>query len=118
MKPPQSSLRSLVWVIVFFCASAISFGQTVAKLQMAELTKKLQLTDQQQKQIAPLVVQRDKKVDALEANKSMGKLQKFKQAVQIQKDFRNDASKYLSADQTKKLEALQEERREKLMKAK
>jgi DNA gyrase/topoisomerase IV subunit A len=83
---------------------------------MAELTKKLQLTDQQQKQIAPLVVQRDKKAEVLEADKSMGKLQKLKQAVQLQKDFKNDAAKYLNADQVKKLEALQEERRAKLTK--
>jgi hypothetical protein len=118
MKAHQLALSCLTCAIFFFASSAISFGQTVAKLQMAELTKKLQLTDQQQKQIAPLVVQRDKKVDALEANKSIGKLQKLKAAVQIQKDFRNDSAKYLNADQVKKLEALQEERREKLMKAK
>jgi hypothetical protein len=118
MKAHQLFLRCLACVIVLFCASAVSFGQAVTKLQMAELTKKLQLTDQQQKQIAPLVAQRDKKVEALEADKSMGKLQKLKAATQIQKDFHTDASKYLNADQAKKLEALQEERREKLMKAK
>jgi hypothetical protein len=36
--------------------------------------------------------------------------------MQIQTDFRNSAAKYLNADQVKKLEALQAERREKLTK--
>jgi hypothetical protein len=102
--------------IVLLSTSAISFAQAVAKLQMAELTKKLQLTEQQQKQIAPLVAERDKKAQALEADKSMGKLQKLKQAMQLQTDFRNSAAKYLNADQVKKLEALQAERRAKLNK--
>jgi periplasmic protein CpxP/Spy len=101
--------------IVFLSASAISLAQqALPKLQMAELTKKLQLTEQQQKQIAPLVVERDKKAEALEADKSMPKLQKLKAAKQLQTDFRNGAAKYLNADQTKKLDALQAERRAKL----
>jgi hypothetical protein len=102
-------------VIAFFSASALTLAQqAIPKLQMAELTKKLQLTEQQQKQIAPLVAERDKKVEALQTNKSMGKLQKLKQAEQLQTDFRNSAAKYLNADQVKKLEALQAERRAKL----
>ncbi|HEX3444414.1 MAG TPA: hypothetical protein VHS80_06825 [Chthoniobacterales bacterium] len=103
-------------VIVFFSAAALTLAQqAIPKLQMAELTKKLQLTEQQQKQIAPLVAERDKKVEALQANNSMGKLQKLKQAEQLQTDFRNGAAKYLNADQVKKLEALQAERRAKLI---
>jgi len=106
-------------VIVFWSASAISLAQqAMPKLQMAELTKKLQLTEQQQKQIAPLVAERDKKAEALETDKSMGKLQKLKQATQLQTDFRNGAAKYLNADQVKKLDALQAERRAKLTKGK
>ena len=108
-----------IFVIVFLSASAMSFAQqALPKLQMAELTKKLQLTEQQQKQIAPLVAERDKKAEALEADKSMGKLQKLKQAMQLQTDFRNGAAKYLNADQVKKLDALQAERRAKLTKGK
>jgi Spy/CpxP family protein refolding chaperone len=48
----------------------------------------------------------------------MGKLQKLKQARQLQTDFRNGAAKYLTADQVKKLDELQAERRAKLMKGK
>jgi hypothetical protein len=118
MKANNLVLRCLACAILCLSAPAISLAQTAPKLQMAELTKKLQLTDQQQKQIAPLVAQRDKKAEALEADKSMGKLQKLKQAVQLQKDFKNDAAKYLNADQAKKLEALQEERRAKLTQGK
>ena len=128
MAPPKSTNRNhemktnklfrqcVTFAIVFLSASAISPAQqAIPKLQMAELTKKLQLTDEQQKQIAPLVAERDKKVEALQANKSMGKLQKLKQAEQLQADFRNGAAKYLKADQVKKLEALQAERRAKLI---
>jgi hypothetical protein len=46
----------------------------------------------------------------------MGKLQKLKQAMQLQTEFRDGAAKILNADQLKKLEALQEERRKELIK--
>lgn len=111
--------QCVTFAIVFLSALAISQAQqAIPKLQMAELTKKLQLTEQQQKQLAPLVAERDKKAEALEADKSTGKLQKLKQAMQLQTDFRNGAAKYLNADQVKKLDALQAERRAKLTKGK
>jgi ribosomal protein S13 len=118
MKAHNLFWRIMAVAVFFLGVSANSSAQTVDKLSMAELTKKLQLTEQQQKQIAPLVAQRDKKAEALEADKSMGKLQKLKQAQQLQTDFRNNAAKYLNADQVKKLEALQAERRAKLTKGK
>lgn len=118
MKLSSLFRQYVAFAVVFLTASAIAFAQTGPTLQVAELTKKLQLTDQQQKQIAPLVEQRDKKAQALEADKSLGKLQKIKKAVQIQTDFRNDAAKFLNADQVKKLDALQAERRAKLSKGK
>jgi protein CpxP len=119
MKTNKLFRQCVTFAIIFLSASTISFAQQgIAKLQMAELTKKLQLTEQQQKQIAPLVAQRDKKAEALEADKSAGKLQKLKKAMQLQTDFRNDAAKYLNADQTKKLDALQAERRAQLTKGK
>jgi DNA gyrase/topoisomerase IV subunit A len=117
MKNNKRFRQCLTFAIVFVSAAAISLAQqAMPKLQMAELTKKLQLTEQQQKQIAPLVAERDKKAEALEADKSMGKLQKLKQAMQLQTDFHNGAAKYLNADQVKKLDALQAERRAKLTK--
>jgi hypothetical protein len=117
MKTNKRFRQCLTFAIIFLSAAAISLAQqAMPKLQMAELTKKLQLTEQQQKQIAPLVAERDKKAEALEADKSMGKLQKLKQAMQLQTDFRNGAAKYLNADQVKKLDALQAERRAKLTK--
>ena len=117
MKNNKQFRQCLTFAIVFLSVAAISLAQqAMPKLQMAELTKKLQLTEQQQKQIAPLVAERDKKAEALEADKSMGKLQKLKQAMQLQTDFHNGAAKYLNADQVKKLDALQAERRAKLTK--
>jgi hypothetical protein len=61
MKTNTPFRMGIAVAIILLGASTISFAQTVAKLQMAELTKKLQLTDQQQKQIAPLVVEREQK---------------------------------------------------------
>jgi Spy/CpxP family protein refolding chaperone len=84
-------------------------------LQMKELTEKLQLNEQQQKALTPIVAQRDKAVKALMGNTSMGKLQKLRKVQEIQTNFRAQAGKVLTPEQTKKLEALQAERREKLL---
>jgi periplasmic protein CpxP/Spy len=106
----------------FFVIAALFFGilfpalaQIGPELQMAELSKKLQLTDQQKKELTPIVEERDKQVKALKADTSTGKLQKLRKASGIQENFRNQAAKHLSPEQVKKLEALQAERREKLM---
>ena len=90
-------------------------AQMGPELQMAELSKKLQLTDQQKKDLTPIVGQRDKQITVLKADTSMGKLQKLREATEIQENFRNQAAKVLNPDQTKKLEALQAERRAKLI---
>jgi protein CpxP len=103
-------LAALLFGIVFS-----AFAQMGAELQMAELSQKLQLTDQQKKQLIPIVEERDKQAKALKADTSSGKLQKLRKASEIQENFRNQASKYLNPEQQKKLEALQAERRAKLM---
>ena len=72
---------------------------------MAELSKKLQLTDAQKKQLAPIVEQRDREAKALKADTSMGKLQKLRKVQEIQTNFRNQAAKVLNPDQVKKLDA-------------
>ncbi len=92
-----------------------ALAQIGPELQMAELSKKLQLTDQQKKELTPIVEQRDKQIKALKADTSMGKLQKLRKASELQQNFRDQAAKHLNPDQVKKLEALQAERRAKLM---
>jgi hypothetical protein len=82
---------------------------------MAELSTKLQLNEQQKKELAPVVEQRDKEIKALKADTSTGKLQKLRRAKEIQANFRNQAARFLNADQVKKLDALQAERRSQLM---
>jgi hypothetical protein len=101
-------------------ALLISFALSVAaqigpQLQMAELRKKLQLTDEQTKELTPIVAQRDKQIVALKADTSMGKLQKLRQASEIQTNFRDQAAKHLNPEQVKELEALQAERRSKII---
>jgi hypothetical protein len=71
--------------------------------------------EQQQKALTPIVAQRDKAIKSLMGNTSMGKLQKLRKVQAIQTDFREQAGKVLTPEQSKKLEALQAERREKLM---
>jgi protein CpxP len=112
----QNKLRFLlVFAALLFAIAFPAFAQKAAELQMIELSKKLQLTDQQQKQLTPIVEERDKQAKALKADTSMGKLQKLRKVSEIQENFRNQASKYLNPDQQKKLEALQAERRAKLL---
>src|SRR5258708_11932547 len=82
-------------------------------LQMKELTEKLQLNEQQQKALTPIVAQRDKAVKALMGNTSLGKLQKLRKVQEIQTNFRAQAGKDLTPEQNKKIKAIQAERREK-----
>ena len=108
-------IRSVLIAFLFLVFATPLTAQRIAVIQMAELTKKLQLTDQQQKGLAPVVEQRDREVAALKANTSMGKLQKLRKIEEIQTNFRNNAAKILNPEQTKKLDAMQAERRAKLM---
>ena len=89
-------------------------AQPISGIQMAELTEKLHLTDQQQKELAPAVEQRDREIEALKANTSMSKIQKLRKLSEIQTNFRSSAAKVLSPEQTRKLDAMQAERRAKL----
>jgi periplasmic protein CpxP/Spy len=115
MNKPSTLVRSVVIALFSVGLAASLFGQqALPRLQMAELTKKLQLTDQQQKQLAPIVAQRDKEAEALKADTSMGKLQKLRKIKEIQGEFRDKAARVLTPDQVKKLDALQAERRAKL----
>ena len=106
---------SILIVTLLFGTVLPALAQVGPELQAAELSKKFQLTEQQKKELAPVVEQRDKEIKALKANISMGKLQKLRKAEEIQANFRNQAAKSLNADQLKKLDALQAERRSKLM---
>jgi uncharacterized membrane protein YhiD involved in acid resistance len=87
----------------------------IGVLTLAELTKQLHLTDQQKKELAPVVEERNKKIEALKADTSATKLQKLRKAREIQSDFTSEASKHLNADQVKKLEAIQAERRSQIL---
>jgi protein CpxP len=114
MKTKKVFKLSVVITSLFFCTLFPALAQMGPELQMAELSKKLQLTDQQKKDLAPIVEQRDKEIKALRADTSMGKLQKLRKATEIQTNFRSRASKFLNPDQVKKLDELQAERRAKL----
>jgi predicted transcriptional regulator len=102
---------------VLFSIALSAAAQIGTELQMAELSKKLQLTDQQTKELTPIVEQRDKQIKALTADTSMGKLQKLRKASEIQTNFRDQAAKHLNTQQIKALDALQAERRAKLKRA-
>ena len=91
-----------------------ALAQIGPELQMAELSRKLQLNQQQKKELAPVVEQRYKEIKGLRADTSIGKLQKLRKAQEIQGNFRSQAAKSLNGDQVKKLDALQAERRAKL----
>ena len=114
MKAKNIFKPSVVIAALFFGILFSAVAQIGPELQMAELSKELQLSDQQKKQLAPVVERRDKEIMALKSDTSMGKLEKFRKAQEIQSNFRNGAAKVLSPDQLKKLDALQAERRAKM----
>ena len=115
MKSINAIKQLVVVATAVFCLTSLAIGQMVEALQMKELTEKLQLNEQQQKALTPIVAQRDKAIKSLMGNTSMGKLQKLRKVQAIQTNFREQAGKVLTPEQSKKLEALQAERREKLM---
>jgi len=115
MKIKNVFSSSVLVATLLFGVVLPALAQVGPELQMAELSKKLQLTEQQKKGLTPAVEQRDKEIKALKADTSMGKLQKLRRAQEIQGNFRNQAARFLNADQVKKLDALQAERRSKLM---
>lgn len=115
MKAQNQLAFPLLFIALLIGMVFPAFAQIGPELQIAELSQKLQLTDQQKKQLTPIIEERDKQVKALKADTSSGKLQKLRKASEIQENFRSQASKYLNPEQQKKLEALQAERRAKLM---
>jgi Spy/CpxP family protein refolding chaperone len=111
-----NALKQLVLLMTAaFCFTSFALGQVMEALQMKELTEKLQLNEKQQQALTPIVAQRDKSLKALKADTSAGKLQKLRKLEAIQANFKASASKVLTPEQSKKLEALQAERRQKLM---
>src|ERR1700747_17138 len=111
-----NAIKQLVVVATaVFCLTSFALGQVMEAMQMKELTEKLQLNEKQQQALTPIVAQRDKSLKALKADTSAGKLQKLRKLEAIQANFKASASKVLTPEQSKKLEALQAERREKLM---
>jgi Spy/CpxP family protein refolding chaperone len=115
MKPIKAIKQLVVLATVAFCFTSLAIGQAMEGLQIKELTEKLQLNEQQQKALTPIVAQRDKALKALRANTSIGKVQKLRKAEAIQTNFKTQADKVLTPEQSKKLEALQAERRAKLL---
>ena len=107
--------RARAIAVILFLGITTAVAKMGAELQLAELTKELQLSAQQEKALAPIVAERDQKAKALIADTSMGPLQKLRKAQEIQKNFREQAGKVLTPDQVQKLEALQAERRAKLI---
>ena len=115
MKVIKAIQQLVVTAAVIFCFTSLAVGQVMEGLQMKELTEKLQLNEQQQKALTPIVAQRDKQLKELKGDTSTGKLQKLRKLEAIQANFKAQASKVLTPEQSKKLEALQAERRSKLL---
>jgi Spy/CpxP family protein refolding chaperone len=115
MKSISAIKQLVVLATAALCFTSFAMGQVVEGLQVKELTEKLQLNEQQQKAITPIVAQRDQALKALKADTSTSKLQKLRKLEAIQANFKTQASKVLTPEQSKKLEALQAERRQKLM---
>jgi hypothetical protein len=70
MKPYKACRFFVVFVGLLLGVVFPALAQIGPELQMAELSKKLQLTDQQKKDLTPIVGQRDKQIKALKADTS------------------------------------------------
>jgi hypothetical protein len=108
-------LTLLVVAFSFAGLTANTLAADIPTLGLAELTSKLKLTDQQQKQIAPLVTERDQKVEAIKNDKTLSNAQKLKQGLVAQNDFKTGVEKFLTGDQVKTFDSLISARRSKLM---
>jgi hypothetical protein len=108
-------LTLLVVALLFAGLAPNTLAADIPTLGLAELTSKLKLTDQQQKQIAPLVTERDQKVEAIKNDKSLSKAQRLKQGLAAQNDFKSGVEKYLTGDQVKTFDSLISSRRSKLI---
>jgi hypothetical protein len=72
--------------------SFVAMARFIADLQRAELTEKLQLSAHQQKELTPVIEQRDKELEALKEDSSMGKLQNLEKLKEIQTSFHKHAA--------------------------
>ena len=115
MNKPYALIRYVLIAFSYLVFAAPLVAQQIERIQMAELTRELRLTDQQQKQLAPVVERRDRALAGLEANTSLSKIQKLRKLSEIQTSFRNNAAKILNPEQIKKFDAMQAERRARLM---
>jgi predicted component of type VI protein secretion system len=111
MTERRSPRYRLLLVIGLLALAANGFAQSSPEAQLREMSSKLQLTEKQKVQMAPLVGKQFRDFKALKENTSMGKLQKLRQAKALQANFHNEASRVLKPDQMKKLEEMQAERR-------
>lgn len=114
MHAMKSIHLSLVIATIVVGLTTAGIAQSSSGEQMKELSQKLQLTGKQKVELAPLVEQQFKQMKGLKENTSMGKLQKLRKARELQSNFHSQASKYLSPEQTKKLEEMQAQRRSEL----
>ena len=94
--------------------SITALAQTSSQEQLGRLGQRLQLTQKQKVQLAPLVEKEFQQLKALRENASMGKLQKLRGVSEIQTNFRNQANQYLNPKQQKELEQYEAERRAEL----
>src|SRR5258708_37803573 len=109
MKAKKTIRHLFILGAAILCVTSLAIGQAMEGLQMKELTEKLQLNEQQQKALTPIVAQRDKAVKALMGNTSLGKLQKLRKVQEIQTNFRAQAAEGLNPEQNKKLKGVKAE---------
>ncbi len=85
------------YAILFFAGilamATNGLAQSSPEAQMREMSSRLQLTEKQKVQMAPLVGKQFRDFKALKENTSMGKLQKLRRVKEVQTNFHNEASR-------------------------
>lgn len=86
-------------------------GPMTPEDQLARMTKQLQLTDEQQAKIKPIIEEQHKQMGDLRQDTSMSREDRFAKFREIREQLNEKIKPILTADQQKKWQKIQEERR-------
>ena len=86
-----------------------------AMQKLEKMAQQLQLTPQQKKQMAPIMIEEAKKMKAIKSNTSLGPLEKMMQMKQVGTDMDAKVQPILSPEQYQKFQQIREQERQQMM---
>jgi len=86
-----------------------------AMQKLEKMAQQLQLTPQQKKQMAPIMIEEAKKMKAIKSNTSLGPLEKMMQMKQVGTDMDAKVQPILSPEQYQKFQQIREQERQQMI---